>query len=69
MAQWVKNPTATSRVTAEMQIQSPTQHSGLKNPALPQLQHKSAAVAWIQSLARGLPYATGMAINKITKLY
>ena len=35
MAQWVKNPTTAAQVTAEVQVQSPAQRSGLKDPALP----------------------------------
>ena len=36
--QWVKNPTAAARVTTEAQVRSPARHSGLKDPALSQLQ-------------------------------
>lgn len=32
VAQWVKNPTVTARVAAEV-CRSPSQHSGLKDPA------------------------------------
>ena len=38
MAQWVKNPTAVSKVAAEVWVLSPTWHSGLKDPALLWLQ-------------------------------
>ena len=41
MAQWVKNLTAEAQVTAESWVQSPAQHSGLKYPALLQLQCRS----------------------------
>ena len=34
MAQWVKNQTAAAQAAAEVRVQSPTQHSGLKDPAL-----------------------------------
>ena len=37
MAQWVKNPAAVAQVTVEVQVQSPAQHSGLKDLMLPQL--------------------------------
>ena len=42
MVQWVKNPTAAGGITEEVQVQTPIQHRGLKNPAL---------VVQIQSLA------------------
>ena len=35
-AQWVKNPTAAARVAVEVRVQSPAQHSGLKDPTLVQ---------------------------------
>ena len=35
--QWVKNPTAAAWVAAELRVQSPGQHSGLKDPVLPEL--------------------------------
>ena len=38
MAQWVKNPTAAAWVATEAWVQSPAQHSLLKDPGLPQLQ-------------------------------
>ena len=41
MAQWVKNPTTAARVAAEGQGQSLAPHSGLKDPALLRLQHRS----------------------------
>ena len=37
MAQWVKTPTAAPQVTVEAWNQSPAQHSGLKDLALPQV--------------------------------
>ena len=37
VAQWVKDLTAVAQVTEEAQVWSPAQHSGLKDPALPQL--------------------------------
>ena len=33
-----KNPTTAARVTVEVWVQFPAQHSGLKDPALPKLQ-------------------------------
>ena len=41
MAKWVKNMTAVAGVAAEARAQSPAQHSGIKNLALPQSQHRS----------------------------
>ena len=38
--QWVKNLTEVAQVAVEAQIQSLVQYSGLKDPALPQLQHR-----------------------------
>ena len=37
MKQWVKNPTTAAQVTAEAQVQSPAQQSGLKDLELLQL--------------------------------
>ena len=37
VAQWVKNLTASGWVAAEVQVPSPAQHSGLKDPAWSQL--------------------------------
>ena len=59
--QWVKNPTAAAWVTAQMQVQSPAQQSGLKDLA------QVKAVAWIQSLTWELPYAVSVAIKKKKK--
>ena len=67
VAQWVKNPTAATRVTAEVKVQFLTRYSALKDSALLQLQHRSAAAAWIQSLAWELPYAAGVAIKRERK--
>ena len=39
--QWIKNPTIVAGVAVEAWIQSPAQRSGLKDLALPQLQHRS----------------------------
>ena len=36
-----KNPTAAAGVAVEVRVHSPAQHSGLKDPALPQLQRGS----------------------------
>ena len=41
MVQWVKNPTAAAQVTAEVWVPSPAWQSGLKDPASPQLWHRS----------------------------
>ena len=35
VAQWIKNLTAAAQVAVEAQVQSPAQHSGLKDPAWP----------------------------------
>lgn len=37
MAQWVKNLTAGAQVAVEVQVLSPAQYGGLKNPVLLQL--------------------------------
>ena len=58
MAQWVKNPAAAPLVTAEVQVWSLAEHSGLKGPCI------ATAAAQIQSLARKLLYAAGVAISK-----
>ena len=41
MAQWIKNPTAAARVAAVARVPSLAQQSGLKDPVLPLLQHRS----------------------------
>ena len=41
LVQWVKNLTAAAGVTAEARVQSPAQHNGWKDLALPWLQHRS----------------------------
>ena len=41
MVQLVRNLTAVAQVAAEAPVQSLAQHSGLKDPALPQLWHRS----------------------------
>jgi len=41
VAQWFMNPAAAAWVTAEAQVCSLAWHSGLKDPALLQLQHRS----------------------------
>ena len=64
----VKNLTAVAWVAAEVWVQLQTWHNGLKDPALLQLQHSSAAVAHVQSLARDLPCAMGVGI-KFKKIY
>ena len=45
----------------EVQVQSPTRCSGLKDPAV------AAAVAWIQPVAQELLYAMGAAIEQTNK--
>ena len=65
--QWVKNPTAATQVSAEVKVQSPDGHSGLKDPVLPQLQVQVTFVAQIHSLAWELPYAMDTAIKKEIK--
>ena len=62
MVHWVKNPTAAAQVPAEVQVQSPAWHSGLR------FQHrcswgKVTDAAQIQSLAWELSYAMGIAIK------
>ena len=39
--QWVKNPTPVAWVPVDVWVQSPAWHGGLKDPAMPQLQHRS----------------------------
>ena len=52
VVQWVKSPPAEAWATAEVEVQSPDQHSVLNDPALTQLQCRfTAAVAQTQSLA------------------
>ena len=58
MAQWVKNLTAMAQVAVEAQVQVLALHSGLKDPALPQLWLK------IQSLAQEFPYTAYVVIKK-----
>ena len=54
MVQWVKNQIATASVTMEFGVRSLAQHSGLKDPALPQLGHRSQLwlgfSAWLGNL-------------------
>ena len=54
MVQWLKNVTAAAWVTAEVWVQSPAWHSGLKD------------FAQIQSLALELPCAEGVAKQTTT---
>ena len=58
MAQWVKNLTAVAPVTAEAQVQFPALRSGLKDPALPQLQVDHSGWDSVPG-----PYASGEAIK------
>ena len=64
MAQWVQKPSAAAPVAAETQVQSLAPCSGLKGSGI------VTAVAWvtaavqIQSLARELPCALGVALKK-----
>ena len=58
MAPWVKNLTAAVWVTVEVQVQCLAQCSGLKDPALLQL--------WHRSKAGELPYVLSSAIKKPT---
>ena len=61
VVQWVKNPATAAQVTAEVQVQSPAQHSGFKDPALLKL--------WLgfNPWPRELAYAMGAAIKKKKK--
>ena len=56
VVQWVKAPIAVAQVAVEAQVQFPVQCSGLKGSSIAAAQ--VTAVAWIQSLARDLPYAS-----------
>ena len=52
MAQWVKSPVVAGHVNSEVQVLSSARCSGLKDPALLQLQGRSTTVvAQIESLA------------------
>ena len=64
MAQWVKNPIAAALVAAEVWGPSPAQHSGLKEPALLQLWHRSHLQLAFNPWPQELPYAMGMATKK-----
>ena len=63
MAQWGKNLTTEAWVAAEVWVQSLAGCSGLKDPVLPQLWHRSAAAAWREPLAQGFLYAVDVAIK------
>ena len=73
MAQWVKNLTAMTSVSAEAWVQSLAQHSGLKHLVLLQVWCKLQLLfrsVQIQSLVVGaLLYAMGVTIQKNTKMY
>ena len=58
MVQWVKNPTAVALVTAEVWVPAPRPAQWVKGSGV------AAAVAQIQSLAWGLPYAKSVAVKK-----
>ena len=66
MAQWVNNLTAVAQVIEEMWNKSQAPTVVLKDPAMLQWQHRTAAATWVQSLARELPYAMNMGTNKQT---
>ena len=73
VAQWVKNLTAMTSVSAEAWVQSLAQHSGLKHLVLLQVWCKLQLLfrsVQIQSLVVGaLLYAMGVTIQKNTKMY
>ena len=56
MVQWVKNPSAVTQVTLEVQVRSPALHSGLKDPTLLQLRfdpwHRNFYMPWMQPLKK-----------------
>ena len=58
MAQWVRNP------TVEAQVHPQAWHSGLKDPALPQLQPRLQLQLRLDPWPWELPDAVGMAIKK-----
>ena len=64
MVRWVKNPTSAALVPAEVWVQSPTQHSGLKGSSIAAAPAQVTGVAQIQSLAWEFPYALGATIKK-----
>ena len=57
MEQWAKNLTAVAWVTAEVQVLSLAQNSGLKVPSMLQLWLRFSPLAW------ELPQASGAVIN------
>ena len=63
VAQRVKDPTAVAWVAAEVQVQSPAKHSGLKGSGIATNTVEVAAVVRIQSLAWEIPYAMRMNIK------
>ena len=67
MAQWVKNLTAVAHVTAEVQVRSPAQHSGLRIRHCHSCGVGQQLRLQIQSLARELLYVMGVAIKKEKK--
>ena len=62
MAQWVKNLTSAAQVTAKVQFLA--QHRQLKDPVLPQLQHRSQLQLRFNLWPWELPSATSVAIKK-----
>ena len=67
MVQLVKNLTTVAWVTAEAQVQSLAQCSGLKDPVLPQLQCRSQLQLRFNPLAQEFPCAMCVAIKKKKK--
>ena len=63
MAQGVKNPTAVIQVAAEVWIRSLAWCSGLKDPSLLQLPHRSQLRLRFDPWPMGLAYAMGAAIK------
>ena len=67
MVPWVKNLSAMSGIVAEGQVQSPAQHSGLRDLVLPHLQCRLKLQLEFNPLAQEFPYAAGEAIGEKKK--
>ena len=62
MAQWVKDPTAAAQVAEGVKVRSPAHRRRLKDPVLPQLQHRSHLQLGFNPKPRELPYGADAAI-------
>ena len=64
VVQWVKNLTAAAWVPGEVQVQFPIPVQWANGSSIATAAAQVTAVAWIQFLARELPYAMGLAVLK-----